>query len=93
MDKNAHKSNQSGTSDFQNEASTRRPSIRRKTLPKHCRYEYDRGKLRVRFQKGAFSIQIKGIPWSDRFVHKYAMALERAKQIGRNAGTKFTFRH
>jgi integrase len=47
-------------------------------LPKHCTYEIDRyGKRRVRFRRRGVSVYLTGIPWSERFMREYAVAVER----------------
>jgi hypothetical protein len=49
-------------------------------LPKHCYWQVDRhGHRRVRFRRSGVSIYLTGTPWSESFMHQYAIAVDRAQ--------------
>lgn len=66
--------------------------IKTKTgLPKYCYRVRDRhGKERVRFRRGAFTVYLHGIPWSEAFMRQHAAALEGMKRQGSNIGAERT---
>ena len=60
-------------------------------LPKHCCWNTDqRGNRYVRFRKGAFTINLTGIPWSEDFMRQYAKALEGVNNTAGNLGAERT---